>query len=222
MAVEVPGHVARCMAVWVSTRMAVGVADRLVHHEPRDAHRVDADDYRRADLDGELDIDLVALPEVLKLRRLALGQADVNRRPSPGDDAHRIGLEAKPAPDVGDRDERAGCEVSEEARGTRPLVGAHGLLDASLRRWCPCRRRLSALAHDAAQDEQDVRRPLGQAAHEIRIPLRAERDVDPNPEAIGDESALEVAANTVDLARAWSTASGNRKRAGPRCADCAR
>src|SRR3954464_11479205 len=37
---------------------------------------------------------------------------------------------------------------------------------------------LPTFAEDAAQDEQDVCRPLAEAAHEVRKPFTTERDVD--------------------------------------------
>src|SRR5687768_13896653 len=53
------------------------------------------------------------------------------------------------------------------------------------------------LAEDVARDEGDVRRPLGQPAHEVRIPLRAERDVDTHPVAVAHEALLQVPAHAV-------------------------
>src|SRR6188508_2718467 len=53
------------------------------------------------------------------------------------------------------------------------------------------------LPEDAAQDEQHVGRPLGKASHEVRIPLRAVRHIDPKPIALLDQAALEVAAHAV-------------------------
>ena len=77
-------------------------ACRLVDHEARDPHRVDPDHHWRLDLDRELDAHLVALPEVLELRGLALGQADVGRRPIARDHAHGLRIEAESTTDVGD------------------------------------------------------------------------------------------------------------------------
>ena len=57
--------------------------------------------------------------------------------------------------------------------------------------------RIMALAEEAAQDEQHVRRPLGQASHEVRVPLGAVRHVDPHPVALGHQPALEVAPHAV-------------------------
>src|SRR5687768_5279942 len=115
--------------MWV-VAVPVGMAihrPALVDHEAGNAHRIDADDHGGIDLDRELDAHLVALPEILELRRLTLGQADICRRPVAGDDTHRIGLEAKPAPDVGDRDVWARCEISAETRCARPFGRGHEL-----------------------------------------------------------------------------------------------
>src|SRR5688572_17390848 len=43
------------------------------------------------------------------------------------------------------------------------------------------------LPHHVARDERDVCRALGQPAHEIRVPLRAERHVDAHAVALADE-----------------------------------
>src|SRR5665213_3192058 len=49
------------------------------------------------------------------------------------------------------------------------------------------------------RQEQNIGGPLRQAAHEVWIPLRAERHVDAYPEALGDEFALQVAPNPIQL-----------------------
>src|SRR5512138_559495 len=54
------------------------------------------------------------------------------------------------------------------------------------------------LAQHVARDEGDVRGPLGEAAHEVRIPLRAEGDVDAHPPPLAHDLLLEVAADAVE------------------------
>jgi len=46
--------------------------------------------------------------------------------------------------------------------------------------------------------EEDVGWSLGEAAHEVGVPLCAEGDVDADAETFGDEGALEVAADAVE------------------------
>src|SRR5690606_18730736 len=95
------GRLAIAVPVDVAMASPAG-AGRLVDHEARDPHRIDADDHRSLHLDRELDAHLVTLPEVLELRRLALGQADVGGRPIARDHAHGLGIEAESTTDVGD------------------------------------------------------------------------------------------------------------------------
>jgi len=51
---------------------------------------------------------------------------------------------------------------------------------------------------EVLRQEEDVGWPLGEAAHEVGVPLRAEGDVDADAEALGDEGALEIAADAVE------------------------
>ena len=46
-------------------------------------------------------------------------------------------------------------------------------------------------------DEEDVRWALGQAAHEVGIPLGAERDIDPQALAFSHQLLLQIAANAM-------------------------
>jgi hypothetical protein len=50
----------------------------------------------------------------------------------------------------------------------------------------------------ANRPEEHVRRALGQAAHEVGIPLRAERNVDPQAISLAHQLLLEIAAHTVE------------------------
>src|SRR5215469_5256573 len=45
-------------------------------------------------------------------------------------------------------------------------------------------------------DKEDVRGPLGQTAHEVRVPLSPKRDVDADVVPFGDKHALQVAPDT--------------------------
>src|SRR5207253_9054762 len=49
-----------------------------------------------------------------------------------------------------------------------------------------------ALTHEASQDEHQVGRALREPAHEVRIPLPAERHIDPDPVSLPAEPHLEV------------------------------
>ena len=51
---------------------------------------------------------------------------------------------------------------------------------------------------EAAEHESDIRRPFSEAAHEVGIPLVAERHVDPHTVALLGEPELEVAADAVE------------------------
>ena len=46
------------------------------------------------------------------------------------------------------------------------------------------------------RDEEDVRRALSEAAHEVGVPLAAEGNVNANVVALGNKTALQVAADT--------------------------
>ena len=48
-----------------------------------------------------------------------------------------------------------------------------------------------------ASDERNIRRTLGEPAHEIRIPLRSEWNVDTHPVSVAHELFLEVAPHSV-------------------------
>ena len=52
-------------------------------------------------------------------------------------------------------------------------------------------------AEQVSQDEEDVGRALGEAAHEVGIPGVAVRDVQAEAKAVGDQHALEIAADAV-------------------------
>src|SRR6476660_3132393 len=54
------------------------------------------------------------------------------------------------------------------------------------------------LADHVARDESHVRRPLCQATHEIRIPLRAEGHIDTHSISVAHELLLQVAADAVE------------------------
>ena len=54
----------------------------------------------------------------------------------------------------------------------------------------------SLFAQHILGDEEDVGGALGEATHEVGIPLVAERDVDPNVVALGDELTLQIAADS--------------------------
>src|SRR4051812_33076718 len=54
------------------------------------------------------------------------------------------------------------------------------------------------LRHHAPRDERDVRRAFSQPAHEVGIPLRAERHIDTHAIALPHELLLEVAPYTVE------------------------
>src|SRR6266542_4348597 len=51
---------------------------------------------------------------------------------------------------------------------------------------------------DVAGEERNVGRPLCQPAHEIRIPLRAERNIDAHAVALANQRVLKIAANSVE------------------------
>src|SRR2546427_6524793 len=57
--------------------------------------------------------------------------------------------------------------------------------------------RSYGLLHDAAQQERDVGGALGETAHEVRIPLFPERDVDADGPAVAPQRALQVAPHAV-------------------------
>jgi hypothetical protein len=54
------------------------------------------------------------------------------------------------------------------------------------------------ISEEVLREEEDVRGALGEAAHEVGVPLGAEGDVDANAEALRGELALEVAADAVE------------------------
>src|SRR3712207_1398409 len=62
----------------------------------------------------------------------------------------------------------------------------------------PAAPRADHLAEHAPREERDVRGVLGEAAHEVRVPLRAEGDVDAHAVALAHELLLEVAAHAVE------------------------
>jgi hypothetical protein len=79
-----------------------------VHHVPGDAHGIDTHHDRGAHLDRQLHAELVAVPQVLELRRLALGQADPGGGAIAPQEGHGIGLvKTKSATKLGDSDEGA-------------------------------------------------------------------------------------------------------------------
>src|SRR5580765_5053118 len=55
-----------------------------------------------------------------------------------------------------------------------------------------------ALVQQARDDRSHVGRPLAQPAHEVREPLAAERDVDADARAAGDQRLLKIAADAVE------------------------
>src|SRR5665213_1433509 len=72
-----------------------------------------------------------------------------------------------------------GKESAHAGRGGGSTSAAHHLLD------------------DVARHERDVRRPLGQASHEVRIPLRTEWDVATHAPAFVHDLLLQVATYAV-------------------------
>src|SRR5918997_5082080 len=94
-----------------------------------DPHRVDADDDRGTDLDGELHADLVTVPQLLELERLPLGEADVRGGPVVPDVGHRVRVvEREASPDLGHGHVWTRCDESAETRCARPLCSTHGSL----------------------------------------------------------------------------------------------
>src|SRR5215213_6845297 len=47
------------------------------------------------------------------------------------------------------------------------------------------------------QDEPDIRRPLGEPAHEVRIPVFSVRNIDSQVEPVACELSLEIAPHTI-------------------------
>ena len=56
----------------------------------------------------------------------------------------------------------------------------------------------SLVLEEVFGEEEDVGGALGEAAHEVGVPLGAEGDVDADAIAFGGEAALEVAADAVE------------------------
>ena len=75
-----------------------------------------------------------------------------------------------------------------EQTGKQSLTGVE-----RRRRFFPDR----SAAEEILRDEQHVRGTLGQAAHKVRVPLRAERDVNANAPSVLHQLFLQVAADAV-------------------------
>src|SRR5580765_837335 len=58
-------------------------------------------------------------------------------------------------------------------------------------------RWLATFTEHAAQDEPDVRGPFAQTAHEVRVPVAAEGQIDAHAVAVRDQACLQVAADAV-------------------------
>src|SRR5258707_3768696 len=59
-------------------------------------------------------------------------------------------------------------------------------------------KALPLVLEEVFGEEEDVGGALGEAAHEVGVPLRAEGDVDADAVALGGEAALEIAAYAVE------------------------
>ncbi|MEO8509617.1 MAG: hypothetical protein ABI534_00075 [Chloroflexota bacterium] len=122
----------RAVDIWIGLykgfdRMDVVAVRGAVDDIMRDAHRVDADRDRCADLDAQLDADIATSQEILELHRLTLRQTDVDPTAFVRETRHGVGIiESEPAPQLGDGDVRPRCDESAEARGARPFAGCHG------------------------------------------------------------------------------------------------
>src|SRR5215472_13353869 len=71
------------------------------------------------------------------------------------------------------------------------------------RRWrcgrpLPKARKKPSTAEEVFGEEEDVGGAFGEAAHEVGVPLGAEGNVDADAIALGDELALQVAADAVE------------------------
>src|SRR4051812_44136322 len=60
---------------------------------------------------------------------------------------------------------------------------------------------------DVASDESDVGRPLGEASHQIWIPLRAERDIDAHAITFPNQSVLQISADPIEYLKLIATRS---------------
>src|SRR5580704_13700586 len=55
----------------------------------------------------------------------------------------------------------------------------------------------TASAEEVPRQEHHIRRPLRQPPHEVRIPGRPERDIDPHAEPLTRQPSLQVAAHAI-------------------------
>src|SRR5438105_7479132 len=61
-------------------------------------------------------------------------------------------------------------------------------------KWMPTKILTSK---EVLENEDRIRRPLGETAHQVRIPFRAERDVHAHAPSIANELLLQIAADAV-------------------------